>query len=91
MSDTRIKREVYRFILYAATNSFAENIAVKYDGVILTSIDGDVVEIKGRTHQSLVEQVCVGKVRITIDVVNEDKVDPNDIQTIQKRIDCMLY
>ncbi len=90
MSDIRVKREVYRFVLYATTNSFAENITVKYDGVILTSIDGDVIEIKGRTHKSLVEQIGGGKVRITIDVVNEDKVDLNDVQTILKRIDCML-
>lgn len=86
----KIQREVYRFVLYATTSSFAENVKVEYNGVRLTSVEGDIVEIKDRAYHALVEQVSGGKIKITIDVVNEDNVDFNDLQSIQNRIDCMI-
>ena len=85
-----IEREVYRFVLTASTNSFAENVSAKYNGVRMVSCDGDVVEFLNRVHRVFVEQISAGSLRITIDVVNEDKVDFNDIQSIRNRIDCLI-
>ena len=79
----RIERDVYLLVLNATTPSFAENVDVKFTGVRMTSVDGDVVEINNRQHEIMVEQAGGGNLKITIAIVNECEV-------VEERIDYML-
>ena len=79
----RVVRDVFQLTLDISTNSFAENVEVKFNGVKMTSVDGDEVTITKRPFEVVVEQGGNGKVRAIIYIVN-------DGTEIEERIDAML-
>lgn len=79
----RVVRDVFQLALDIPTNSFAENVRVKFHGVKMTSVDGDEVVIKNRPFEVVIEQGGNAKVRAFIYIVN-------DGTEIEERIDAML-
>lgn len=79
----KILRDVFQIVLDIPTNSYAENIRAKFNGVELTSLEGNIITINNRTYDIVVEQVGGGKCKAFIYVVN-------DGDEIEDRIDFMM-
>lgn len=79
----KVLRDVFQIVLEVPTNSYAENIRAKFNGVEMTSLDGDHIIINNRTYEVVVEQVGGGKCNVIIYVVNNGS-------EIEDRIDYML-
>ena len=52
----KVLRDVFQLALDIPTNSFAENVKVKFKGVKMTSVEGDEVTITNRAIDIVIEQ-----------------------------------
>lgn len=79
----RTPTDVFALVLDIPTISWSDNIDIRFKGVTMTGVVGDVITITGRKHEVELEQVGGGIVRATIYI-------QNDGDQIQERIDYLL-